>query len=164
MEKELLASMLDDNKSLTQIAKLTGKSQSTIRYWIVKCKLEKVKNTNCEVCEALLTGNQRNFCSVKCKVKTTNHKHQVYTAQQARGLERKKQLIEIAGGECCDCGYKKNISALEFHHLDPEKKSFGIDLRKCSCAKWDRLVEEVKKCVLICANCHRERHNPDLIL
>jgi hypothetical protein len=164
MEKELLASMLDDNKSLTQIAKLTGKSQSTIRYWIVKCKLERAKNTNCEVCEALLTGNQRNFCSVKCKVKTTNHKHQVYTAQQARGLERKKQLIEIAGGECCDCGYKKNISALEFHHLDPEKKSFGIDLRKCSCAKWDRLVEEVKKCVLICANCHRERHNPDLIL
>ena len=44
------------------------------------------------------------------------------------------------------------------------EKSFGIDLRKCSCAKWESLVEEVKKCVLICANCHRERHNPDLIL
>ena len=164
MEKESLSNMLRENQSLRQIAKITGSSLGSIRYWVAKYGLEKIKNTNCEVCQKPLTGNQSKFCSIKCKVQTTNHKHQNYIAQQARGLERKKQLIEIAGGECCDCGYKKNISALEFHHLDPDKKSFGIDLRKCSCAKWERLVEEVKKCVLICANCHRERHNPDLIL
>jgi hypothetical protein len=164
MEKELLEELLSQEKTLSQISELTGKSKTTIRYWIAQHKLERIKNSNCEVCQTLLTGRQRNFCSVKCRMKTTNFKHQVYTCQQARGLERKKQLIEIAGGECCDCGYKKNISALEFHHLNPEEKSFGIDLRKCSCAKWESLVEEVKKCVLICANCHRERHNPDLIL
>jgi hypothetical protein len=164
MEKELLEELLSQEKTLSQISEITGKGKTTIRYWIALHQLERIKNTNCEVCQALLTGRQRNFCSVKCRMKTTNFKHQVYTCQQARGLERKKQLIEIAGGECCDCGYKKNISALEFHHLNPEEKSFNIDLRKCSCAKWDRLVEEVKKCVLICANCHRERHNPDLIL
>jgi len=164
MEKELLEELLSQEKTLSQISEITGKGKTTIRYWIAQHQLERIKNTNCEVCQALLTGKQRNFCSVKCRMKTTNFKHQVYTCQQARGLERKKQLIEIAGGECCDCGYKKNISALEFHHLNPEEKSFGIDLRKCSCAKWDRLLEEVKKCVLICANCHRERHNPDLIL
>jgi hypothetical protein len=126
--------------------------------------LENIKNLKCQVCESLLVGRQRNFCSIKCKVQSTNSKHQNYKSQQARGLERKKQLIEIAGGECCDGGYKRNISALEFHHLDPEEKSFGIDLRKCSCANWESLVKEVKKCVLICANCHRERHNPELIL
>ena len=164
MEKELLENLLNESKTLSQIAKITGKGQTTVRYWINKYQLEKIKNTHCEVCQTLLTGNQINYCSVKCRMKTTNFKHQVYTCQQARGLERKKQLIEIAGGECCDCGYKKNISALEFHHLNPKEKSFGIDLRKCSCAKWESLVEEVKKCVLICANCHRERHNPDLIL
>jgi hypothetical protein len=164
MEKELLENLLNENKTLSQIAKITGKGQTTVRYWINKYQLEKIKNTHCEVCQTLLTGNQRNYCSVKCRMKTTNFKHQVYTCQQARGLERKKQLIKIAGGQCCDCGYKKNISALEFHHLNPKEKSFGIDLRKCSCAKWESLVEEVKKCVLICANCHRERHNPDLIL
>ena len=164
MEKELLKKLLSQEKTLSQISEITGKGKTTIRYWIAQHQLERTKNTNCEVCQALLTGKQRNFCSVKCRMKTTNFKHQVYTCQQARGLERKKQLIEIAGGECCDCGYKKNISALEFHHLNPKEKSFGIDLRKCSCAKWESLVEEVKKCVLICANCHRERHNPDLIL
>jgi len=164
MEKELLTSMLNDNKSLTQISKITGKSLGSIRHWVAKYGLEKIKNTHCEVCQTLLTGNQRNFCSVKCRMKTTNFKHQVYTCQQSRGLERKRKLIEMCGGSCVDCGYKKNISALEFHHLDPNKKSFGIDLRQCSCTKWEKLVEEVKKCVLICANCHRERHNPDLIL
>lgn len=164
MEKELLVNMLNDNKSLRQIAKMTGKSLGSVRHWVSKYELEKINNINCEICKTPLTGNQTKFCSDKCKVKTTNNKHKNYIAQQARGLERKKQLIELAGGECCDCGYKKNISALEFHHLNPEEKSFGIDLRKCSNLNWDRLVEEVNKCVLICSNCHRERHHPDLIL
>jgi hypothetical protein len=156
--------MLNDNKSLTQISKIAGKSVGSIRHWVAKYGLEKINNTNCEMCQNPLIGKQSKFCSVKCKQQTINFKHQNYTAQQTRGLERKKKLIEITGGECCDCGYKKNISALEFHHLDPEEKSFGIDLRKCSNLQWNKLLEEVKKCVLICANCHRERHNPDLIL
>ncbi len=116
------------------------------------------------MCETLLTGRQRSFCSVKCKAQSVNNRHKNYVAQQTRGLERKRKLIKIAGGQCCDCGYKRNIAALEFHHIKPEEKSFGIDLRKCSNLQWDKLAEEVKKCVLICANCHRERHNPDIIL
>ena len=119
---------------------------------------------NCTTCGKELQGKQTKFCSRFCKTASTNFKNQNYTAQQTRGLERKKKLIEIAGGECCDCGYKKNISALEFHHLNPEQKSFGVDLRKCSNLHWDKLVNEVMKCVLICANCHRERHNPELKL
>jgi actin-related protein len=164
MEKELLKELLQKKHTVVSISKIVNKSVSTVQYWIKKYDLKDVKNTNCEVCQNLLTGNQRNFCSVKCRMKTTNFKHQVYTSQQSRGLERKRKLIEMCGGSCVDCGYKKNISALEFHHLDPNKKSFGIDLRQCSCTKWEKLVEEVSKCVLICANCHRERHNPDLIL
>jgi hypothetical protein len=164
MEKELLKKLLSQEKALSQISEITGKGKTTIRYWIAQHQLDRIKNTNCEVCQNPLVGKQSKFCSVKCKQQTINFKHQNYTAQQARGLERKKKLIELAGGECCDCGYKKNISALEFHHLNPEGKSFGIDLRKCSNLQWNKLVEEVKKCVLICANCHRERHNPDLIL
>ena len=119
---------------------------------------------NCTTCGKELQGKQTKFCSRFCKTTSTNFKNQNYSTQQARGLERKKKLIEIAGGECCDCGYKKNISALEFHHLNPEQKSFGVDLRKCSNLHWDKLVNEVMKCVLICANCHRERHNPELKL
>ena len=55
------------------------------------------------------------------------------------------------------CGYDKNISALEFHHLDPNEKDFTISGTKCG---WNDLQKELDKCIMICANCHREIHNP----
>jgi len=117
---------------------------------------------NCTTCGNELQGRQTKFCSRFCKTLSTNFKNQNYSSQQSRGIERKRKLIDLAGGQCCDCGYNKNLAALEFHHLNPAEKNFGIDLRKCSNLQWDKLVDEVKKCVLICANCHRERHNPNM--
>ena len=62
--------------------------------------------------------------------------------------------------ECVQCGYKKNLAALEFHHLDPEEKSFQLDLRSLSNRSWIRLQGEVRKCQLVCSNCHKEIHYP----
>ena len=63
--------------------------------------------------------------------------------------------------KCCKCGYCKNYAALEFHHLDPKEKDFvWTKLRELS---WVKITEELKKCVLLCANCHREEHWPDAI-
>lgn len=59
------------------------------------------------------------------------------------------------GGKCKLCGYNKCHRALHFHHLDPDKKSFGIS-EKGSTHSWDKMVEESKKCVLLCSNCHAE--------
>lgn len=59
------------------------------------------------------------------------------------------------GGSCVVCGYSKYLGALDFHHLDPNKKEFGIgdgDFRLVES------LEEIKKCVLLCSNCHREYH------
>lgn len=67
----------------------------------------------------------------------------------------KKEIVEIAGGGCKICGYCKCISALEFHHLDTSKKEFNIS--KFSSSK-SRIIEETKKCILICCRCHREIH------
>lgn len=66
----------------------------------------------------------------------------------------KQILIEELGGKCIICGYNKYIGALEFHHLDPNKKKFHLsngDTRSL-----DKAREEASKCVLLCANCHRE--------
>lgn len=59
------------------------------------------------------------------------------------------------GGKCLRCGYNKCLSALEFHHKDPSKKDFGIS---DDSIKLKEAVEEIKKCILICSNCHRELH------
>jgi hypothetical protein len=68
----------------------------------------------------------------------------------------KIRLIEYKGGKCSVCGYDKPIpSAYDFHHLDPIEKDFNISAKSLS---FDRLKEEVDKCVLLCKNCHAEIH------
>ena len=64
----------------------------------------------------------------------------------------KIKLVEYKGGECEKCGYK----ALEFHHLDPNKKDFTIGGKSWS---FERLKKEVDKCILVCSNCHKEIHD-----
>lgn len=79
--------------------------------------------------------------------------------QNRRWVERKIEAIKLFGSKCCRCGYCKNYTALEFHHLDPKEKDFiWTKLRELP---WAKIVEELKKCILLCANCHRETHWPD---
>lgn len=74
--------------------------------------------------------------------------------------QRKQRIVKTMGGKCCLCGYNKNIQALEMHHVDPSEKEFAFsDTKKYR--SWEELCEEMKKCVLLCANCHREVHYPN---
>lgn len=84
-----------------------------------------------------------------------------YLKQRERALARKIELVNYKGGKCEKCGYDKNLSALDFHHLCPEDKTFQLDSRHLSNTNIDKLKEEVEKCVLLCANCHRETHYPE---
>ena len=61
--------------------------------------------------------------------------------------------MDYKGGNCIFCGYNKSLSALEFHHMNPQKKD-GIK------AHWsfEKSKTELDKCILLCANCHREFH------
>ena len=111
---------------------------------------------NCKICGKKLIGKQTMFCSISCK----NKAHQSYNAQQERGLIRKKKIVQEFGGKCEKCGYKKNLSALTFHHKDPEKKKFKLDLRSLSNRKYIAIEKELNKCLLLCHNCHAEFHNP----
>ena len=87
-----------------------------------------------------------------------------YIKQQERALKRKMDLITYKGGKCEICGYDKNIAALDFHHINPDDKSFQLDARHLSNTNIEKIKEEVDKCILVCANCHREIHNPNLQL
>ncbi len=78
---------------------------------------------------------------------------------QGRGVAHRRkvkaQLIEEAGGRCVLCGYDRYPGALQFHHLDPESKEFGLGLRGVA-RSLDRCRAEARKCALLCANCHAE--------
>ena len=68
----------------------------------------------------------------------------------------KKMLVQYKGGKCERCGYNKCIRALEFHHLDPSQKDFGVST--CLTMDMSSLKQEVDKCILLCSNCHAEVH------
>ena len=72
-------------------------------------------------------------------------------------IRLKERATYVLGDKCQCCGYNKCIQALEFHHLNPEEKelSFGDNANR----SWASTREELKKCILVCANCHREIHN-----
>jgi 5-methylcytosine-specific restriction endonuclease McrA len=99
------------------------------------------------------TGSRKGKIQSYCK---ECNKEQVIKRQR----KLKQQCVEYAGGECKICGYKVYLGALEFHHLDPSKKDIGFS--KFGRTSWDKnkekIIEELDKCVLLCANCHREVH------
>lgn len=74
-----------------------------------------------------------------------------------RRAKLKILAVEYKGGKCERCGYDKCIAALDFHHLDPKEKDFGI-ADKGNTRAFDKIKIELDKCIMLCANCHREEH------
>ena len=81
--------------------------------------------------------------------------------QNIRWIERKIEAMKLFDSKCCKCGYCKNYAALEFHHVDPKEKEFSWN--KARELPWIKIIEELKKCVLLCSNCHREEHWPNSV-
>lgn len=76
--------------------------------------------------------------------------NKIYSARNAKLVRRYKLKCG-----CYICGYNKSEYALDFHHLHETDKSHNIsNMIKKSSLK--RLKAEIRKCVVLCANCHRE--------
>lgn len=113
----------------------------------------------CEICgaefETLPNGGSRRYC-FECSPsypKGTSRAHTISALRQAM----KKEAVKRMGGKCCRCGYDKCIDALNFHHLDPSIKDFGL-AQDGKTHSWEKYWEEAQKCELLCANCHAEEH------
>jgi hypothetical protein len=75
--------------------------------------------------------------------------------------QTKIKIVESMGGKCCICGYNKCNWALALHHLNPIEKDFTISEALASPRSWNKIVLELRKCILVCHNCHSEIHaNP----
>jgi 5-methylcytosine-specific restriction endonuclease McrA len=84
-----------------------------------------------------------------------NRREELILAVAKRRRKVKTLAIEYKGGKCQVCGYDKYQGALDLHHLNPQEKEFGIG-DKGYTRSWDKIRSELDKCILVCANCHRE--------
>ena len=84
------------------------------------------------------------------------------SSTEVKKAQRRKKLyaVKMMGGKCQICGYDRCINALEFHHPNEDKayRPTYVIMRW----SWDKAKEEIKKCMLLCANCHREIHYKEI--
>lgn len=73
--------------------------------------------------------------------------------RREREEERKGFLnaIKLERG-CMDCGYRTHAVALHFDHRPGEEKLFSIG--NATCRTWSKVLAEIEKCDVVCANCH----------
>jgi hypothetical protein len=164
VSREQLEPLVRRGMALTAIADELAVSEATVRYWInryalpsprevrrqdVRAALESGSRTVIRVCkrhgktEFALVGRQH---YPRCKLCRSE-------AVARRRRKVKELLVEEHGGECRLCGFDRHVAALEFHHLDPREKSFGLAKRGIT-RSIEAVRKEAKKCILLCANCH----------
>ena len=95
---------------------------------------------------------------MKDKRKYKDRREYLIKNMYARRKKIRILSVEYKGGKCFRCGYNRCIDALEFHHLDPSQKDFNISSKGYT-RSWARVKVELDKCIMLCANCHRELHS-----
>lgn len=73
-----------------------------------------------------------------------------------RRKELRDRAVAYLGGSCRICGYAGCTAAFDFHHVEVWRKDFTISDRMTT---WAAIEPELKKCILLCARCHREVHD-----
>lgn len=157
--------MVDAGATLASLAAETGADPSTIRRWLRRCSLETRRmRTLREAAEARARGVAEiaRVCpehGLSMFRMDSRGSYRCGRCNSARVLERrraiKRALLAEMGGQCALCGYDACHRALEFHHMDPSQKLFGIGYQGVT-RSLERARAEATKCVLLCSNCHAE--------
>jgi len=126
----------------------------------------------CKECCSIMgkSYRERNVDMLRRRSRDYNQKHKEQSAKRV-ALWRKRHMTEIRLKQkqilhglkingCAICGYDECDAALEFHHTVPEDKKFYLTARSIEHSE-NLVAEEINKCILLCANCHREIHNRD---
>ena len=87
--------------------------------------------------------------------KYSDRREALIRAVAKRRRKIKIMSLEYKGGKCQICSYSKCVGALELHHRNAVNKEFGIG-DKGYTRSWEKVKAELDKCILLCANCHRE--------
>lgn len=117
-----------------------------------KCLLDRLGKL-CRVCEKpCLDLRLKKYCSYDCYHKGRGTYDRKWKRDHAKDGWFYKYKSSLGG--CARCGYNKCLAALDFHHVNPKLKlKSPASVKNCSETTG---LQELAKCELVCANCHRE--------
>lgn len=83
-----------------------------------------------------------------------------HSGYMKKKYQEKKELVQELKSQCscAKCGDTRGY-VLEYHHINPEEKEGTIARMTSSNYQLDKVYDEIKKCIVLCANCHREFHH-----
>lgn len=159
--RDALQALVDSGATIRGMARELDVSYSTVVYWLRRYELQthrigrhasheplpRVIERTCRhhgLTDHVLEGRGYYRCK-RCRMERV----------AAWCRDAKKRLVVEAVGRCRLCGYDRCPAALEFHHLEPAEKSFGLSVRGIT-RSLAALRAEARKCVLLCSNCHAE--------
>jgi NMD protein affecting ribosome stability and mRNA decay len=98
------------------------------------------------------TKDGLNRLCIDCtKIEAKKH----YESNKEQYFNKRKWFFELKKElKCEQCGFN-HPAALDFHHIDPSQKKFGISSNKHN---KEEILDEIKKCKVLCSNCHRIKH------
>jgi hypothetical protein len=165
LARDELAPLVASGMTLGSIATELGVGMNTVRYWIGRHGLPRPIAVRRAEIDRILESGQR--IVVRTCAKHGETSFILENSGRARckrcRMERvaewrrraKRRLVAEAGGRCQLCGYDRCMAALEFHHLDPNHKSFALSVKGVT-RSLEELRREAAKCALLCSNCHAE--------
>ena len=158
----MLDELAGQGATLLEIATALDRSIATVRYWLRKWNISRpdCRRSDIDPRTAPLLADRacarHGLVSFRLDPRGTYRCKLCRQEQVAAHRRRVKQmLVREAGGSCRVCGYDRCVAALQFHHLDPNEKRFGLASEGFT-RSIDSAREEASKCVLLCANCHAE--------
>jgi transcriptional regulator with XRE-family HTH domain len=159
---EELRRFVEEGLTQRELAERMGVSQSTIRHWLTRLGLTTLAAGR----HYGRDGHRLTEITRRCRkhglttyVRNGRHRYRCKSCRQEAVVKRRRKIKEVliaeAGGECVICGYDHHPAALQFHHLDPATKEFGLSTRGVA-RSLEKARSEARKCVLLCATCHAE--------
>lgn len=119
-----------------------------------KLKSKKRLHSNCKACYSL---KRRLYYKDHYKKYAGEYKSRALIRKKRVKLELQSQLKSfLLDKSCLFCG-NADPRVLEFDHIDRETKSFSIARGLTNGLNWDKILDEIEKCQIVCANCHRIR-------
>ncbi len=167
VKRSELEPLVAQGLTIEGIAQRLGIGDTTVRHWLKRYGLKTHGSRYRSARGDVGDGPDRRDIDVECPrhgltrhVVVASERRLRCTRCRSEAVSRRRRrvkqiLVNEAGGRCALCGYRRHAAALQFHHVDPATKSFGLGVRGIT-RSIAKLREEAAKCVLLCANCHAE--------
>lgn len=131
-------------------------------------KIQSERKRYCKSCDVEIISG-RTYCDVcarnRTREKRITHDRANTENRRLKGVNLKRKAVEYKGGKCIDCGLQTDkYIVYDFHHLDPKLKDVKIAEMIHKRKNFEVIKIELDKCVLLCSNCHRIRHDKDVVL